>query len=74
MSPELQGLIHLQQLEATVADARAKIAAHPQRLAEADARLEEADREVAQATEQPESQPGSSAASSRRTPLSSRAA
>jgi predicted nucleic acid-binding Zn-ribbon protein len=52
MSPELQGLIHLQQLEAAVADARAKIAAHPQRIAEADLRLEEADRVVAEATEQ----------------------
>ena len=51
MSPELQGLIQLQQLDSTLAEARAKIAAHPQRIAEADARLEEAERAVAEATE-----------------------
>ena len=39
MSPDLQRLIELQRLESTIADARAKIAAHPQRLADADARL-----------------------------------
>jgi hypothetical protein len=41
MSPDLQRLIKLQQLESTIADARATIAAHPQRLADADARLNE---------------------------------
>ena len=39
MSPDLQRLIKLQQLESTIADARATIASHPQRLADADARL-----------------------------------
>ena len=42
MSPELQRLIELQRLETTITDARARIAAHPQRLADADARLAEA--------------------------------
>jgi predicted nucleic acid-binding Zn-ribbon protein len=41
MSPDLQRLIKLQQLESTIANARATIAAHPQRLADADARLNE---------------------------------
>jgi predicted nucleic acid-binding Zn-ribbon protein len=41
MSPDLQRLIRLQQLESTIADGRATIAAHPQRLADADARLNE---------------------------------
>jgi hypothetical protein len=39
MSPDLQRLITLQQLESTIANARATIAAHPQRLADADTRL-----------------------------------
>ena len=39
--PELQRLIKLQQLESTIADARATIASHPQRLADADTRLNE---------------------------------
>ena len=39
MSPDLQRLIDLQRLESTIADAKAKIATHPQRLAEADAQL-----------------------------------
>ena len=39
MSPDLQRLIDLQRLETTIADAKATIAAHPQRLAEADAQL-----------------------------------
>jgi len=42
MSPDLDRLIKLQHLESTIAEARAAIAAHPQRLADADARLEEA--------------------------------
>jgi len=51
MSPELERLIQLQHLESTIADARARIAAHPQRLAEADARRAEADRVVDEATQ-----------------------
>ena len=39
MAPELEGLIELQRLDTTISDARARIAAHPQRLAEADAQL-----------------------------------
>jgi predicted nucleic acid-binding Zn-ribbon protein len=39
MSPDLQRLIKLQQFESTIADAKATIASHPQRLADADARL-----------------------------------
>jgi len=51
MSPELERLIQLQHLESAIAEARAKIAAHPQRLAEADARFAEADRVVQEATQ-----------------------
>jgi hypothetical protein len=39
MSPDLQRLIDLQRLETTIADGKATIAAHPQRLADADAQL-----------------------------------
>jgi predicted nucleic acid-binding Zn-ribbon protein len=39
MFPDLQRLIDLQRLETTIADARAKITTHPQRLAEAEAQL-----------------------------------
>jgi predicted nucleic acid-binding Zn-ribbon protein len=39
MSPDLERLIQLQRLESTIADAKARMAAHPQRLADADARL-----------------------------------
>jgi len=46
MSPELDRLITLQKLESTIADARAAMATHPQRLADADARLDEARRAV----------------------------
>jgi uncharacterized protein len=46
MSPDLQRLIKLQQLESTIADARATIATHPQRLADADARLNDSQRAV----------------------------
>jgi predicted nucleic acid-binding Zn-ribbon protein len=46
MSPDLQRLIKLQQLESTLADARATLAAHPQRLADADARLNESKQAV----------------------------
>jgi predicted nucleic acid-binding Zn-ribbon protein len=44
MSPDLELLIQLQQLESTIADARARIAAHPQRLAAADERVAEGTR------------------------------
>jgi hypothetical protein len=46
MSPDLGRLITLQQLDATIEDARRHMAAHPQRLAEADARLSEAKQRV----------------------------
>ena len=46
MSPDLNRLIQLQHLETTIAEARATIAAHPQRLADADARLESAKKTV----------------------------
>ena len=49
MSPDLQRLIKLQQLESTIADAKATIAAHPQRLADADTRLNESKRAVEEA-------------------------
>src|SRR5687768_15577202 len=47
MSPDLVRLIKLQQLDSTIEDARRKIAAHPQRLADADARLNDANQRVA---------------------------
>jgi predicted nucleic acid-binding Zn-ribbon protein len=46
MSPDLERLVRLQHLEATIAEARAAIALHPQRLAALDARLDEARRAV----------------------------
>jgi hypothetical protein len=42
MSPELQRLVQLQDLDNAIEDARRKVAAYPQRLAEADARLTDA--------------------------------
>ena len=42
MSPDLERLIKLQHLDSTIHDARQTIAAHPQRLAEAEARLQSA--------------------------------
>jgi predicted nucleic acid-binding Zn-ribbon protein len=42
MSPDLERLIKLQQLESTIADAASTIALHPQRVAELDARLNDA--------------------------------
>ena len=42
MSPDLDRLIRLQQLDSTIEDARRRVAAHPQRLADADARLADA--------------------------------
>src|SRR5262245_56648670 len=50
MSPDLQRLIDLQRLESTIADAKARIATHPQRLAEADAQLAAANNLVESAT------------------------
>ena len=46
MSPDLERLIKLQHLDSTIDDARRAIAAHPQRLAEADARLSGAQQRV----------------------------
>ena len=42
MSPDLEHLIELQHAESAIADARARIAGHPQRLAAADAKLNDA--------------------------------
>jgi hypothetical protein len=42
MSPDLEGLLKLQELETTIEEARRTIAAHPQRLEDADARLNNA--------------------------------
>jgi predicted nucleic acid-binding Zn-ribbon protein len=46
MSPALERLIQLQHLESTIAEARQKIAAYPQRLGEADTRLHDAETHV----------------------------
>ncbi len=46
MFPALEHLIKLQHLESTITEARQKIAAHPQRLAEVDARLQEVQSKV----------------------------
>jgi predicted nucleic acid-binding Zn-ribbon protein len=46
MSPDLDRLIKLQHLDSTIDEARRNIAAHPQRLAEADARLNAAGQAV----------------------------
>jgi len=46
MSPDLDRLIGLQQLDSTIDDARRRIAAHPERVAEAEARLAEARQRV----------------------------
>lgn len=46
MSPDLERLIKLQHVESTLADAHARIAAHPQRLADIDARLSQARQQV----------------------------
>ena len=50
MSPDLERLIKLQQLDSTIDNARRQIAAHPHHLAEADARLGEATQRVETAT------------------------
>ena len=41
MSPDLERLIELQHAESAIADARTRIAAHPQRLAEADTKFDD---------------------------------
>ena len=46
MSPDIERLINLQRLDDVIEDARRKIAAHPQRLADADARLADAQARV----------------------------
>jgi uncharacterized protein len=52
MSPDLERLIRLQHLETIIAEARAVIALHPQKLAALDARLNEAKGAVDSAKEQ----------------------
>jgi uncharacterized protein len=42
MSPDLERLVALQRLDAAIADAKQRIAAHPRRLADTDARLDSA--------------------------------
>ena len=49
MSPDIERLINLQQLDDAIEDARRKIAAHPQRLADADTRLADAQARVDEA-------------------------
>jgi predicted nucleic acid-binding Zn-ribbon protein len=46
MSPDLDRLVRLQQLDSTIEDARRRIASHPDRLADADARLNHAQQRV----------------------------
>ena len=46
MSPDLEGLIKLQHVESNLAEAQVRIAAHPNRLAEIDARLSQARQQV----------------------------
>jgi len=52
MSPDLERLIQLQRLETIIAEAKAAISLHPQKLASLDARLDEAKRAVESAKEQ----------------------
>lgn len=52
MSPDLERLIQLQQLDLAIADARRQIASHPDRLQAADARLSEARATLDTATQQ----------------------
>jgi predicted nucleic acid-binding Zn-ribbon protein len=49
MFPDLERLVQLQQLESAATEARGTVAAHPQRLADAEARLSEAKRLVDEA-------------------------
>jgi len=51
MSPDLERLIKLQELESTIADAKAAVAAQPQRVAELDTRLDGARQGVEAARE-----------------------
>ena len=46
MSPDLERLVHLQELDNAIEEARRKVTSHPQRLADADARLHEAEQHV----------------------------
>ena len=46
MTPDIERLITLQHLDTTIDEARREMAAHPQRLADADARLAEATQDV----------------------------
>jgi uncharacterized protein len=52
MLPDLERLIKLQHLESTIAEAKAQIAAHPQRVAEIEARLQEAQQALDRARQQ----------------------
>ena len=52
MLPDLERLIKLQHVESTIAESKAQIAAHPQRVAEVDARLHEAQQAVDTARQQ----------------------
>ncbi len=51
MSPDLEHLVELQNLETAIEEAKRRIAAHPQRVAEADARLAQA-KDVVEAVKQ----------------------
>lgn len=51
MSPDLERLVQLQELDNAIEDARRRIAAHPQRLADADTRLTDAQRRLDDAKE-----------------------
>jgi hypothetical protein len=51
MSPDLERLVQLQDLDNAIEDGRRKIATHPQRLAEADTRLTQAQQRVETAKE-----------------------
>src|ERR1700752_908350 len=51
MSPDLEHLVELQNLETAIEEAKRRIAAHPQRVADADARLAEA-KEAVEAVKQ----------------------
>ena len=51
MSPDLEHLVELQNLETAIEEAKRRIAAHPQRVAEADARLAQA-KEAVEAVKQ----------------------
>jgi uncharacterized protein len=46
MSPDLERLVHLQELDNAIEEAKRKVTSHPQRLAEADARLHHAEQHV----------------------------